>query len=80
MLIQTNFKVITISLGNECQRDRQVRENSGQSALHAIICMKKEIHTHIYLYMDSVSEDTWAIVGKKIEAILLYFMFCTITI
>lgn len=55
-------------------------QNSGQSALHAIICMKKEIHTHIYLYMDSVSEDTWAIMGKKIEAILLYFMFWTITI
>lgn len=66
MLIQTNCKVITISLGNECQRDGQVRENRIQGSLHCSYYLYEEGDTHTYLLeMDSVSEDTWATVVRK---------------
>lgn len=42
------------SLGNECQTGKG-GQNSRQNA---IICIKREIHIHIYLYMDRASLKT----------------------
>lgn len=63
------------SLGNECQTGKG-GQNSRQNA---IICIKREIHIHIYLYMDRASLKTcgqhWMRTEYRIFCYNLHFVY-----